>query len=159
MGKMRKPLVLDDNGNYQQLQPGDTLDATAKEVDAFDMVNESLSPIGILSPTYISSSGKVKPAQANAPATAKVIGLTVMVIAASSSGSIQSDGQITGTLAQWDAVTGQTGGLTPGATYYLDETNPGKLRVTPPNTGSLVIIGDALSETTLDLNIEKPILL
>lgn len=155
----RKPLVLDGNGNVTQLQPGDTLDARAKEVDAFGMVNEDTNPIAKLAPVYISSSAHVKPAQANAPATHKVIGLAFENIGASANGSIQTDGQVTGTTAEWDAVTGQTGGLTPGATYFLDEAAPGKLRATPPTTGSLVVIGDALSETALDLNVEKPILL
>ena len=147
----RKPLVLDGNGNVTQLQPGDTLDARAKEVDSFGMINEDLNPIVKLSPVYISSSANVKPAQANAPATSKVIGLAVEQIAPAANGSIQTDG--------WDGVTGQTGGLTPGATYFLDEANPGKLRVTAPTSGSLVVIGDALSDVALDLNVEKPILL
>ena len=155
----RKPLVLDGNGNVTQLQPGDTLDARAKEVDSFGMINEDLNPIVKLSPVYISSSANVKPAQANAPATSKVIGLAVEQIAPAANGSIQTDGQITATQAEWDAVTGQTGGLTPGATYFLDEANPGKLRVTAPTSGSLVVIGDALSDVALDLNLEKPILL
>ena len=131
----RKPLVLDGNGNVTQLQPGDTLDARAKEVDSFGMINEDLNPIVKLSPVYISSSANVKPAQANAPATSKVIGLAVEQIAPAANGSIQTDGQITATQAEWDGVTGQT------------------------TSGSLVVIGDALSDVALDLNVEKPILL
>jgi hypothetical protein len=155
----RKPLVLDSNGNITQLQSGDTLDAVAKEVDAFGMINEEINPIVKLSPVYVSSAGSVKNSQANAPATHKVLGLAMTTIAPTAIGAIQTDGQVTGTIAEWNAITGQVGGLTPGATYFLDEANLGRLRVTPNTTGSLVVIGEALSTTALDLNIEKPILL
>lgn len=155
----RKPLVLDDNGNMTLLQAGDTLDAVAKEVDSFNMINEETNPIPKLSVVRVSSSGKVKNSQANAPATHKAIGLATKEIAPSAVGSIQTDGQITGTTAEWDVITGQTGGLTPGATYFLSETALGGLRATANTTGSLVVIGEALSETVLNLNIEKPILL
>ncbi|MBK8393658.1 MAG: hypothetical protein IPL26_00185 [Leptospiraceae bacterium] len=155
----RKPLVLDDNGNVRQIQDGDTLNARAKEVDVFSAINEELTTIPKFSPVYISSSGKVKLSRANSTTTHKVIGLAPSSIASLVSGYIQTDGQITGSTSEWDAVTGQTGGLTTGATYFLDEANTGKIKTTAPLTGSIVVIGIALSETSLDLNIERPILL
>ena len=58
--------------------------------------------------------------------------------------------------AQWDAVTGQTGGLSPGATYFLDSTN-GMLTTTPTDAGYLVQVGHALSTTSMALEGDGPI--
>lgn len=63
-------------------------------------------------------------------------------------GEVQFSGSMILTTAQWDEVTGQAGGLTPGAPYYLDVT-PGKLTTTPPATGVVRLVGVASSTTVM----------
>ncbi len=71
---------------------------------------------------------------------------------------VQYNGPITLTTAQWDARTGQSGGLTPKATYYLSPTAQGKLTTTKPNVGGQFIapLGFALNATTLMIVISEP---
>jgi len=80
-------------------------------------------------------------------------------IATGQPGSIQTDGILTATTGQWDAVTGQTGGLTVGSIYYLSPTTAGQLTVTPPSAvGHFVArIGKAISETSLEITIEQSV--
>ena len=81
--------------------------------------------------------------------------------AAAAIGNVATDGLMVGSTAQWDAITGQTGGLTFNSTYFLDPTTAGKLTTTPPSTAGQVnvLIGTAISATALDLEIQPPILL
>lgn len=62
--------------------------------------------------------------------------------------------------AVWDARHGFSGGLTPGAVYYLSET-PGRMTATKPVTlGSFVTpIGFALNATTLQIQLGTAVLL
>jgi hypothetical protein len=61
---------------------------------------------------------------------------------------VQYAGPISLTTADWDAITGQSGGLTPGIFYYLS-TEFGAMTDTPPvGFGSIVApVGIALSST------------
>ncbi len=150
---LKKPLVWYGN-QLAQLQPGDTLDAPVQEVDVVALNNGTGSPAAIARVVYISSSGTFSLAQANAAATKGVIGLIKDTsIAASSSGSIQTDGVLTATAAQFDAVTAQTGGLTPGATYFLSAASAGAMTSTAPSaSGQYVVpVGVAISPTALDI--------
>jgi len=58
-------------------------------------------------------------------------------------------------------VTGETGGLTPGAVYYLDPDTPGNLTQTAPTTtGDFVVrVGRAISATAMEISVSQPILL
>jgi hypothetical protein len=49
------------------------------------------------------------------------------------------------TAAQWDLITGQIGGLTPGQQYYLSPT-PGRIQLTPALVRT--VVGRAMSPTT-----------
>lgn len=71
-----------------------------------------------------------------------------------------AQGTLTLPASTWDAVTGASGGLVPGAKYYLDGT-PGKLTTTPPSTPGLFVtlVGMAVSEVTLLVDPQLPILL
>lgn len=152
---LRKPLVL-INGLPQQISSSDTLDAVLAEVDQIAMTNAETGAIVIGTPTYIFSANNVKKAQANAVGTADVLGLVRDTsVAASGSASIQTDGQMTATTTQWDAVTGGTGGLTAGAVYYLSASTAGQLTTTAPTTtGQYVIrVGKAISTTIMDIQI------
>lgn len=158
---LRKPLVM-VAGQIQQIQSGDTLDASAAEVDVVAMTNDNVSPIVIGAPVYCNGAGTVDLAQADASGTTDPIGLVRDVsIAASASGDIQTDGILSATTSQWDAIAGTTGGLSPGLVYYLGELNPGKLtEVAPTTVGDYVVrVGTALSTTELEISISVPILL
>lgn len=60
------------------------------------------------------------------------------------------------TTAEWDAVTGGSGGLSPGSTYFLDPTN-GMLTTSPTDAGFLVQVGRALSSTEFAIEGDGPI--
>lgn len=158
---LRKPLVM-INGMPTQIPAADTLDATLAEVDQVSMNNGEASSITIGMPVYVSAANTVKKSQANASGTMDMLGLVRDTsIAASASGSVQTDGQLTATTAQWDAVTGGTGGLTAGTVYYVSPTTAGQLTATAPTTsGQFVVrVGKALSTTVLDISIMQPIAL
>lgn len=155
----RKPLVI-VAGRIQQLQAGDTLDASVSEVDVISRTNANAGALVIGHAVYVSASGSVDKAQADALATIEVLGLVRDAsIAAGQPGNIQTDGVLVATTGQWDAVTGQTGGLTVGAVYYLSPTTAGQLTATAPTAvGQWVVrVGKALSETELEITIEEPI--
>ena len=156
---LRKPLVI-NGGQIEQLQAGDTLDASTGAVDVVQATNANASPIVIGAPVYPSVAGSVDLAKADAQATVQVLGLVKDTsIASAASGAIQTDGILSATTAQWDAVTGGTGGLTVGGVYYLDAANAGKLTSTAPTTGGqfVVRVGLAMSTTELDISIAAPI--
>ena len=153
----RKPVVF-VAGKYQQLQAGDTIDASCNEVDIITLENEEGADAIVKGmAVYISSAGKVKKAKADAVGTRDVIALCLTdSVAAGQSGSMQTDGQIT--IADWTAVIGAAA-LVAGSLYYLSEATSGKLTATPPATGSVVEIGIAISTVMMDINIKQPILL
>lgn len=153
---LRKPLVL-NNGEREQLQAGDTLDAL---VDVFLMDNGNASPIVVGQPVYVSGDDEVDLAQADDQATVQVLGLVrSSSIAAGQPGEVQSDGILEASTSAWDAVTGDSGGLDFGEAYYLDAASPGGLTKTAPTTpGEFVVrVGLALSDEKLLIRIEPPI--
>lgn len=157
----RKPLVI-VNGQPQQLPAGDTLDASVSEVDVSSLTNSLASSVPICTPVYISGSNACLPARANAAAAAEIAGLVRDAsIGTGAAGIVQTDGILNATTAQWDAVTGGTGGLTPGAVYFLSASTAGRITTTAPTaTGEYVArVGRAFSSTALDISIEVPILL
>jgi predicted ribonuclease toxin of YeeF-YezG toxin-antitoxin module len=96
----------------------------------------------------------VRLANANSGTTKNVVGLVYdTTINAAASGSIVVTGQMTATTGQWDAVSGQTGGLTSGSIYYLSNATAGNITTTAPSTGYIAPIGIALSTTKMLLNI------
>jgi hypothetical protein len=101
---------------------------------------------------------KVDLANANASGTKDVIGLVQATsIASSASGSIAVDGIMVATTVQWDVVTGQSGGLTPGARYFLSNSTAGALTTTAPSTGYLCDVGVAMSTTKMKLRFGLPV--
>ncbi len=155
----KKPLVLRD-GQIEQLQAGDTLDASVSEVDVASKVNGNAGALVIGTPVYVKANGDMDKGQANASATIQLLGLVKDVsVAAGVPGVVQTDGILVATTVEWDAVAGTTGGLSPGTVYYLDPATPGKITATPPSSvGQYVVrIGLALSTTELDISIRDPI--
>lgn len=156
---LRKPLVMID-GMTQNLPAGDTLNAPVNEIDILSLTNGSGSSAPIGTAAYVSGADTFQKARANASGTCDVIGLVKDAsVANSASGSIQTDGLFTATTAEWDAVTGATGGLTPGATYFLSAATAGRITATAPtNTGEFVVrLGKAISTTAIELTIQPPI--
>lgn len=100
------------------------------------------------------TNGEILFAKADAAGTANVLGLVIE--AAEGSGrpvGYQIDGLMTLEIAQWDNVTGQTGGLTPQAVYWLSPATAGKLTTTKPISGGAyqTPIGYATSSKTMRL--------
>lgn len=120
--------------------------------------NGEASAIAIGRAVYCSAAGSVKLANANAAGTTVVVGLVAASsIASAASGAIANSGFLTATTGEWDAVTGQTGGLTFGATYYLDNSTAGKITSSAPASGYVVAVGVAMSTTKLAIQINRPI--
>lgn len=158
---LRKPLVI-VNGQIEQLQTGDTLNATVTGVTIVQKTNDNAGALVIGTPTYVKSNGNVDKAEANAGGTVNLFGLVADVsISAAAVGSIQTDGVLVATTAQWDAVAGTTGGLTPGTTYYLDPATAGKITPTAPTTTGQYVarVGIASASTDLDLAFGPTVLL
>lgn len=156
---LRKPLVM-NSGQIEQLQSGDTLDAIVAEVDVVSLTNNNASPIVIGNAVYTDAASGVDLAKADASGTIEVLGLVADTsIAAAASGTIQTDGILSATTGQWDAIAGTTGGLTAGAIYYLSAATAGELTETAPSTGGqyVVRVGKAISTTEMEISISQPI--
>lgn len=120
---------------------------------------ESVSLV-IGTPVYISGANTVKKGKSDASGAINIVGLVKDVsVDTHVSGKIQTDDVLVATTGQWDVVTGQDGGLTPGAYYYLDPANAGGITTAVPETeGQYVVkIGMALSSTQLLIAIKQPI--
>lgn len=158
----RKPLVL-NGGQIEQLQAGDTLDTSSiAGGNMLTQTNDEAGSIVIGTPVYTDAADGVKKARANASGTVNVLGVVAQAaITAAASGSIQIDGVLAASTAQWDAITGETGGLTPGARYYLDPSTAGMLTQTAPSTvGQFIVeVGLAVSTTEMRVDPKTPILL
>ncbi len=128
-----------------------------------NLTNGHASAAIIGTPVYGAGNNTFDFAVASSQPQATVIGLVQDAsIAPSAAGNVQTDDVFTATTAQWDAVVnGESGGLTPGATYYLDPANAGKLTATVPTTAAQYVakVGVAISPTELDLQIGPTVLL
>lgn len=155
----RIPLVLGSPGLIEQLQAGDTLGGTSPTGVQFSSTASGSITIG--QAVYAASAAQVQTALANSMSTAVVVGLSTQTVAGAAPLLVQSDGVLTLTTGQWDAVAGTSGGLTVDTVYYLDPTSSGQITATPPVTvGQVVVpIGIALSATDLLIRIGYPTLL
>ncbi len=94
------------------------------------------------------------PAIANdEPIYTRVIGLVTELVPAGlrNEATVQATGRLTLTTAQWDVVTGQSGGLTPGAPYYVSDEDAGEITTTAPSdlNSVVLLVGIALNSVTL----------
>lgn len=157
---IERPLKINlTTGEIERFGPNDFVN----EVDFVTVNNETGSPLVIGTPVYqTATANEVERADADALATAKVLGLVADVsIADAASGNVLTDGRITATTGQWDAVTGQVGGLTPGAKYYLSAGTAGQMSTTPPSADGHVVapLGTAKSTTEFEVSIGTRIVL
>jgi hypothetical protein len=104
--------------------------------------------------------GTIKRARAMGTSdTVRKVGGLVLddTIAIGDSGRVQTSGPFVATTAQWDAVTGETGGLVPGAIYWMSAEFGRIARVAPDTTlylnPWLIEIGTAKSTTEMVLRI------
>jgi hypothetical protein len=136
---------------------GVTADGTSIEykiIHSIQATNDNAGTIVIGQPVYTKANGNVDLAKADDANTAEIAGLVSdATIATSQDGNIQVTGIVTATTAEWDAVAGTTGGLTPGAFYYISAVTAGELTETPPTIVSQV--GYALSSTELNLTFQS----
>jgi hypothetical protein len=131
------------------LEPVDILAAAEAK---FTATNDNAGTVNMGQPVYFKSDGDFDLARANAETTCRSIGFVQdSTIAAAANGEVQLDGVITlASTAAWDAITGGSGGLTPGAMYYVSTATAGLLQSTvPTGAGNYicpVLLG--LSDTT-----------
>lgn len=152
---VKKPLVL-YGAQQAQIQPGDSVETPM----SVQQVNDETTPMVIGTPVYNDVAAGVRRAKADAAATKDVIGLWADVSTpAAASGYVAQAGSLSATTAQWDAVIGGSGGLTPKARYYLDPAAAGRLVATPPSLSGqfLVEVGIALSPTVMRIQIRPDI--
>lgn len=152
------PVVI-TNGQLEQLQPGDTLNASVSEVDVVSKTNDNGSTAVKCTVVYQKSDGDVDFARANAQGTVQVLGFAAEDISAAAAGLIQTDGILVATTGEWDAVTGGSGGLTPGSPYYVSSATAGQITATAPTSaGNFVVrVGLASSATEMEISIMPPI--
>lgn len=149
-----KPLVLDPaTGKPRNIQAGEYIG----EVDLPRHVNGEVGTVNKCQVVYIYSSNTFKKARADALGTLPAYGLCAENITNGVSGTVQTDGNLTATTGEWDAVTGQTGGLTPNSTYFVSNITAGAISTTPPTTGYVQAIGLAVSDTTMKIKITDEI--
>ncbi len=106
-------------------------------------------------PMYASASGEADAARANAAGTSRVIGLASSNGAEGEPVHVQYAGPLDLPTAEWDVITGQSGGLTQGSYYYLVSGAAGQLTTTEPTAGGTfgIRVGLALSSTTMLIQI------
>jgi len=142
-------------GKLVQAQTTDTIQALVSEVDATAKTNDNAGAITLGQVVYPKANGNVDLARANSSGTVEVMGFVAAAsIAAAAAGAIQMDGLISASTATWDALTGDTGGLTPGAVYYLSPTTPGSITKTAPTTSGQFVVRVGLADSTTTLRIQ-----
>lgn len=159
---LRKPLVVNAAGEIATLPAGDTLNVPTTGVNTIAQTNDEAAPIVIGAPVYNDAADGVKKAKADAAGTSKVMGLVADIsITNAVAGNIATDGVLTATTGQWDAVFGTTGGLIFGTIYFLSAGTSGLGTGTAPSASGQYVarLGIALSTTELLIQIRDRILL
>lgn len=155
------PVVRDaTTGLLRNMQAGEQISAAVAFADTRQATNgESATTITGGMPVVMGSNGKLTRAVGSALATARVSGLVYDAsIAAAASGNYIVAGTLSQATGNWDAITGQSGGLTPGSDYFLDPANAGKITATPPVAAGTVLVkvGTAQSATDMEVTIRDP---
>lgn len=114
-------------------------------------------------PIYATGTSTARPAIGNTVGR-KVIGLYSddADLNPGGAGNFLVEGSLIASMAQWQLITGNAGGLIPGARYYLDLLVPGKLNasvpLTSPPVGSYqVSVGYASSPVEFVLDLQSSI--
>jgi hypothetical protein len=123
-------------------------------------INGDTDPVIPGMPVIVIGDNLIARACAAIPSLSAVDGIAFTLAAPTFGCMLRSQGRVTLDPVQWDAVTGEIGGLFPGATYYLGLV-PGMLTSAPPFMvgQSVCLIGKAFSPGSLIIEIGAPILL
>ena len=158
---LRKPLVV-IAGQVTQLSDSDTLDAYIDEVELTNADNSNASAIVKGQVVYADGAGTCDKAQADSASTSILFGfVTDTTVAAAATAQIQTEGIITATTTEWDAVSDETGGLDAGDVYYISPTVAGEITAVAPSTATQLVaaVGLALSTTELQILHHQDVLL
>jgi len=117
------------------------------------LTNNQGASVPICSCVYTDSSNTFKLSRADIAATSLPVGLVSTTISNGASGTVNTGSTMEATAAQWDAVVGGSGGLVPGAAYFLSNTVAGRITTVVPTSGYVVRIGQALSTTKLKVSV------
>ncbi len=99
--------------------------------------------VGARKGIYISGSNEIKLARADSENTLPCVGFTESTAASGANAIIWTN----------DLLDGFSG-LTPGAEYYLSQTNAGEITTTKPTTSGIIVsVGVAKTDTELDIHI------
>ncbi|MHC4372126.1 MAG: hypothetical protein ACYSW8_31355 [Planctomycetota bacterium] len=150
---MKKPLVITD-GQIERLQSGDRLDLS----NSVNKNNNTGNTLNIAQPVYVNGVN-IALAQADAQSTVRVAGLMQADTTNNAAGDVITGGVFEATTGEWDTVTGESGGLTAGADYFLSAATAGELTQNAPNSaGEFVVpVGHALSTTEFEIEIQPAI--
>jgi len=122
------------------------------------LTNSTGSTIAKLKALYkTATADQIALANASASGTMRFIGFASASINTASTGLVLTNGTAVGLTTDWDAVTGQSGGLTPGAVYFVSTVTAGNITSTAPTTGWLVRVGVAVSTTQMLINKGEPV--
>ena len=118
-GTIKKPFVYDETtGKMRLLAAGETLDSQA---DVLTQVVAAAGAVAAGAPVSTTESGEVDETDATSASDAcKYVGLSCETGVAAANVSVVTQGPLTLATASWDALTGQVGGLTVGAEYWVN---------------------------------------
>lgn len=151
---IRRPLVV-ITGEVQELPLADNLP------DDSQLLSRTFTSTVLPGePVYVDGAGSVDQAQADALGTSDVLGIAPAAVTAAQPGNVVTDGVVTLTTGEWDAVAGTTGGLSPGAKYFLDPAVAGRVEEgsSAAATEYVVEIGEGLSTTEMHVRPRRRIL-
>jgi len=136
----------------------DTATATAGPKVTAPNTITALVPSNTLigTPVRKSGTGTAIPAKADSAADARCIGLLATAGAADTDPQIRYAGPLTLETTEWDAITGDSGGLVEDDYYFISQSSAGKLTKTAPVSGIRAPVGVALSADTLLILISYP---
>lgn len=143
-----------EDGYYVPNEP--ILPVTPETYDYHEAEADSAIKIG--NPIYLTGAGHVLPAQANAAGTTQVAGVSFTDTSAGFICKYYTEGRVE--KSDWTDITG-VATLSAGVTYFLDPSVAGRITSTAPTAAGqyVVRVGRAVNTTTLDIEIELPILL
>ena len=143
-----------EGGYYVPNEP--ILPATPETIDYHSAEADSTIEIG--NPLYLTGVGHVNPARSDAAGTTQVVGLSITDTSATFTCNYLTEGRIE--RSDWTDIA-SVANLSAGATYFLDPTLSGRITSTAPTAAGqyVVRVGRAVNATTLDIEIELPILL
>jgi hypothetical protein len=143
--------VLYDGAAFQIIDRAAVISSAAGDSTSF-AISQTAHGLTIGNSVYYSGTAY---AQADRDvSTSTAIGL-VSAVADADNFTLLLSGKMTLTTGQWDAITGDSGGLTAGEYYWLSST-AGGITKTAPTTGIKQYIGQAVSTTVMLVALGEP---